>query len=199
MNFENKPALKIDNLKLTDGVKSTLIALLNDQNASISYSPSRLWGGYGRHPLIGAWVIRNTHFGYEKVQKTHGRVILALFDAGLLEIDYEHDPENNFTFLRLSDQALSNIRKIRQRAMFTQTMVKREALDALAAQYGLKVDYSQRRNVFTISSLEGVEIPEEYRWISKNSKGVPIFKYSDLSWFEWDDLFYQVQQALLTR
>ncbi|MEC6833032.1 hypothetical protein VXS06_14790 [Photobacterium toruni] len=185
----------ISKLHFTTQAKKILISLLQDPSKYISYSPAKLWGGYGRDPLIGAWIVKDTHFGIEKIEKIHGRSILSLVESKIITLADSENSDNKIKFYKLSDFAVENIRTIRQRVMFDDRSVLRKKLNELAAMYQLEVIYCSSRGYFEFKRLDGVPIKQPYL-ISANSKGEPIYKFCDLSWPEWDELLYSASQQI---
>lgn len=182
-------------LHLTTQSKKVLISLLQDPALYISYSPAKKWGGYGRDPLIGAWIVKDTYFGVEKLEKIHGRSIVSLESEGLIEVDNSKVGDKKIKFYKLSEYTLKNIRAIRQRVMFDDRSVLRKKLNDLAAMYQLEVVYCTSRAYFEFKRLDGEPLKQPYL-ISSNKNGEPIYKYSDLSWSEWDEFLYAASQQI---
>lgn len=196
---ERVKPLKLDYLVVTDLVKDTMMALLSDLTAVISYSPSRQWGGtVNKHPMVGAWVVKGNYFGNEdKIFKTHGRAIIALFNNGFIEVDTNHEVIPKFTFFKISDAAKAEIRKVRQVILFQGSpRVRKERLNELAELYGVKLLYQPSRGLFKIVRSDGNSFRHD-EYITFNADGMPVTKYGDLSWEEWEDIFYESQQIIL--
>ena len=172
--------------KLTQRTKEVLVELLQDTSKYISHSATNQYRRSAEVTDSGSWIMRTTHFGSEKVLKIHGRIVNTLIDRDLIEIDTTKDHVDKFIFYKLSKTALLNVRAVRQFVMFDTKAVLKRDLNALAAMFGLVVNYCASRGYFEIKPLDQTITGYVPVLVSTTPAGEPIYKFSDLTWQEWE-------------
>ena len=192
---KSKLVLDLQDVSLSPKFKDVIIQLLQDPNKFISYSPASLWGGNSKESLVGAWVLKKSHFGIDQFEKIHGRTITQLLNVKIIEIDTTVPPVKHVQFYKLATEAVDNIREVRRAVMFDAKGVQKKKLSVLAEMYNLKVKFCVSRGYFELTRIDDIPLKHKYL-ISRNSKDEPVHRYSDFTWTEWDDLLFKASNNI---
>ncbi|HHY0551887.1 TPA: hypothetical protein ACVU5P_004206 [Vibrio parahaemolyticus] len=189
----------LNSIKLTAMARELLSDLMESSDRRLFYTPQQEWGHKAHDEFTyGAKLIALTKLGtFENIRKTNRSHINCLFDAGLIKVDNDIRPHPRIVIFKLATpQTHTAMRELRAKVILKHIdKVTKVRLQELARVYGLDIEYSNVRRLFSIAPLNADEKhPRSY--IFESAKGEPVTGYNDLTMVEWDELFYQKAKAL---
>lgn len=173
--------------------KEMLLRLFSNDSVRVLFCPLAEWGGCKSRPkLSGTMLISVDKTSLYPFAKAHGMVLRSLFDAGIVQVDLDTPaPDTRTVLFRLSDEALKDRRYIyRMLVLKGMRRVLMPELQALASAYGLAVEHQHLYRLFRIVKRDGTRLCKHDYVQYHPVTGVPVYRQSDLTMLEWDDIFY---------
>ena len=192
--------LDLSKFSNTQKAKEMLLRLFCNDSVRVLFCPLAEWGGRITRPkLSGTMLISVDKANLYPFAKVHGIVLRNLFDAGIVQVDIDTpSPDTKTVLFRLSDAVLLDRRNIyRELVLKGMKRILMPELQALAAAYGLSVDHQPLYKMFRVVKRDGSRLCKhdhvQYHPITQ----LPVYRQSDLTMLEWDDIFYSYYSKYL--
>lgn len=188
--------LDLSKLHRTKRAKAALLKMFCNDHVRFLFSPLSENGGKKEKPfLTGTHLVSidGAKFLYS-ISVEDGRILNNLFDAGLIEVDCDTPaPSAKMVIFKLSEEVRVTKRREVYRYVVLADMkrILMQDLRALASAYGLDVKHKKIYRLFKITKKDGSRLCRDDSLTHHPITNEPIYKQSDLTMLEWDDLFYK--------